>query len=191
MLVLANSSVFSTGHIVFTGVISGVIAAVFAALWLRGENRMLDSLAIGVLTARRGVPAAKVGEHAPAQRRRPARLLRQRLARTDGDVRRPQRVWVVPSAERTAAIRAGARRRDRGGVRGQRRDDLSEPCRAVHARGRHLQAGWPDGARQRERRAARRSHGAHWSVRCRQVDAAAAAEPARGARHRDGPLPGP
>ena len=51
MLVLANSSVFSTGHIVFTGVISGVIAAVFAALWLRGENRKLDSLAIGVLTA--------------------------------------------------------------------------------------------------------------------------------------------
>ena len=51
MLVLANSSVFSTGHIALTGVTSGVIAAVFAVVWLRGENRMLDSLAIGVLTA--------------------------------------------------------------------------------------------------------------------------------------------
>ena len=51
MLALATSSVFSTGHIVLTGAVSGVIAAVVALLWLRGEHRMLDSLAIGVLTA--------------------------------------------------------------------------------------------------------------------------------------------
>ena len=51
MLTLATSSTFSTGHIALTGAISGSIAAAIAALWLRGEHRIIDALAIGVVTA--------------------------------------------------------------------------------------------------------------------------------------------
>ena len=51
ILVVASSSVFSTGHIALTGILSGVIAALFAVLWLRGTRRTLDTLAIGLLTA--------------------------------------------------------------------------------------------------------------------------------------------
>ena len=47
----ATASVFSTGHIAATGVLSGLIAALFAVLWLRGEHRTLKVLAIGLLTA--------------------------------------------------------------------------------------------------------------------------------------------
>lgn len=50
MLTLA-SSVFSTSHIALTGAISGVLAAAFGLCWLRGEHRILDSLALGLLTA--------------------------------------------------------------------------------------------------------------------------------------------
>ncbi len=50
MLTLA-SSVFSTSHIALTGAISGVLAAAFGLFWLRGEHRILDSLALGLLTA--------------------------------------------------------------------------------------------------------------------------------------------
>jgi 4-amino-4-deoxy-L-arabinose transferase-like glycosyltransferase len=49
--VVATSSNFSTGHIALTGLISGVLAALFAVFWLRGENRTLDTIAIGLLTA--------------------------------------------------------------------------------------------------------------------------------------------
>ena len=45
------SSTFSTGHIALTGIISGAIAAVIAVLWQRGKHRVLDSVAIGLLTA--------------------------------------------------------------------------------------------------------------------------------------------
>lgn len=50
-LVVAMGSVFSTGHVVLTGVLSGLIAALVAVLWLRGEHRMREVLAIGLLTA--------------------------------------------------------------------------------------------------------------------------------------------
>ena len=49
-LVLASST-FSTGHIALTCAISGAIAAVIAVLWQRGEHRVRDSVAIGLLTA--------------------------------------------------------------------------------------------------------------------------------------------
>jgi membrane associated rhomboid family serine protease len=49
--VIAASSAFSTGHIALTAIVSGAIAAVIAAAWLRGERRLLDALAIGLLTA--------------------------------------------------------------------------------------------------------------------------------------------
>src|SRR5258708_14838684 len=49
--VIATASVFTTGHIAVTGAISGLIAGIVAARWLRGERRALDALAIGVLTA--------------------------------------------------------------------------------------------------------------------------------------------
>ena len=42
---------FSTGHIALAGVLSGVLAAAFALLWQRGEHRMLDTVAVGILTA--------------------------------------------------------------------------------------------------------------------------------------------
>ena len=48
---IVASSAFSTGHIALTAVLSGAIAAVIAAARLRGERRLLDVLAIGVLTA--------------------------------------------------------------------------------------------------------------------------------------------
>lgn len=51
MTVLATSSVFSTGHIALTGLLSGALAAVIAAFWQHGEHRPLDALAIGLLTA--------------------------------------------------------------------------------------------------------------------------------------------
>jgi ammonia channel protein AmtB len=50
-LVVATGSVFSTGHIAVTGVLSGLIAALIAVLWLRGETRALEVLVIGLLTA--------------------------------------------------------------------------------------------------------------------------------------------
>ncbi len=49
--VMATASVFATGHIAVTAAISGLIAAIAAALLLRGERRTLDALAIGLLTA--------------------------------------------------------------------------------------------------------------------------------------------
>jgi hypothetical protein len=49
--VIATASVFTTGHIVFTGLLSGLIAAIVAVLLLRGKGRTLDALAIGLLTA--------------------------------------------------------------------------------------------------------------------------------------------
>lgn len=49
--VLAAGGVFTTSHIAVTGVISGFLASAFALIWLRGEHRVLDALAIGVLTA--------------------------------------------------------------------------------------------------------------------------------------------
>ena len=51
MLTLATSSVFSTGHIALTAAISGVLAAAVALLWLHDQHRVLDTLAIGILTA--------------------------------------------------------------------------------------------------------------------------------------------
>ncbi len=51
MLTLATSSTFSTGHIALTGAISGLLAAGFGLLWLRDEHRILDSLALALLTA--------------------------------------------------------------------------------------------------------------------------------------------
>jgi hypothetical protein len=41
--------VFSTGDIALTGLVSGVLAAAVALLWLRDEHRVLDTVAIGVL----------------------------------------------------------------------------------------------------------------------------------------------
>ena len=49
-LVLASST-FSTGHIALTGAISGATAGVVAVLWQRGEDRVLDSVAVALLTA--------------------------------------------------------------------------------------------------------------------------------------------
>lgn len=51
MLTPATSSVFSTGHIVLTGAVSGLLAAGVALFWLRDEHRLLDVVAIGLLTA--------------------------------------------------------------------------------------------------------------------------------------------
>ena len=51
MLTLVTSSLFSTGHIALTGLVSGALAAAAALLWLKGERRLIDSLAIGGLTA--------------------------------------------------------------------------------------------------------------------------------------------
>jgi hypothetical protein len=51
MLTAAASSVFSTGHIALTGLVSGVLAAAVAAVWLRGEHRTVDTVAVGILTA--------------------------------------------------------------------------------------------------------------------------------------------
>ena len=48
---IATASVFTTGHIAFTGLVSGLIAAIVAALVLRGAGRRLDTLAVGLLTA--------------------------------------------------------------------------------------------------------------------------------------------
>jgi hypothetical protein len=48
--VLATASIFTTGHIAATAAISGLAAATVAVLWLRGERRTLDALAIGLLT---------------------------------------------------------------------------------------------------------------------------------------------
>lgn len=45
------ASVFSTGHIAVTALVSGVVAAGFAVVLLRGDRRMVDVLAVGVLTA--------------------------------------------------------------------------------------------------------------------------------------------
>jgi hypothetical protein len=42
---------FSTGHIALTGLLSGLLAAAVALLWLRDEHRLLDTLAVGILTA--------------------------------------------------------------------------------------------------------------------------------------------
>ena len=56
---IATGSVFSTGHIALTGVLSGVIAALFALLWLRGQRRTLEVLAIGLLTVVERTPDLK------------------------------------------------------------------------------------------------------------------------------------
>jgi membrane associated rhomboid family serine protease len=50
-LVIAASPAFSTSHIALTAALSGAIAAIIAAALLRGERRLLDTLAIGLLTA--------------------------------------------------------------------------------------------------------------------------------------------
>jgi len=50
-VMIATGSVFSTGHIALTGVLSGLAAALITVLWLRGEQRTLEALAIGLLTA--------------------------------------------------------------------------------------------------------------------------------------------
>jgi hypothetical protein len=51
VLAIATSSIFSNSHIVLTAAISGVIAATICLAWQRGERRVLDAVAIGVLTA--------------------------------------------------------------------------------------------------------------------------------------------
>jgi len=51
MLVAATGSLFSTGHIALTGLLSGFAAALIATARLRGEHRTLDAVAIGLLTA--------------------------------------------------------------------------------------------------------------------------------------------
>jgi hypothetical protein len=51
VLTLATNSVFSTGHIALTGAISGLLAAGLALFWLREDHRVLDAVAIGLLTA--------------------------------------------------------------------------------------------------------------------------------------------
>jgi hypothetical protein len=51
VLTVATSSLFSTGHIALTGAVSGILAAAVALLWLKDEHRILDSVAVGVLTA--------------------------------------------------------------------------------------------------------------------------------------------
>jgi hypothetical protein len=49
--VATGGPVFTTGHIAVTAVVSGLIAAVVAALLLHRERRTLDALTIGLLTA--------------------------------------------------------------------------------------------------------------------------------------------
>ena len=51
MLTPATSSLFSTGHIALTAAMSGVLAAAVALLWLHDQHRVLDTFAIGILTA--------------------------------------------------------------------------------------------------------------------------------------------
>jgi hypothetical protein len=51
VLTIATSSVFSTAHIALTGAISGLVAAPVALFWLRDEHRVLDTVAVGLLTA--------------------------------------------------------------------------------------------------------------------------------------------
>jgi hypothetical protein len=51
MLTLATSSVFSTGHIALTGAISGVLAAGVVLFWLGDQHRVLDTVAVALLTA--------------------------------------------------------------------------------------------------------------------------------------------
>jgi hypothetical protein len=51
VVVIASSSVFTTGHIGLTAALSGLAAAAVTAFWQRGEARKLDSVAVGVLTA--------------------------------------------------------------------------------------------------------------------------------------------
>ena len=51
MTTLATSSLFSTSHIALTGLLSGVLAAAVAVLVLKDQRRILDSFAIGVLSA--------------------------------------------------------------------------------------------------------------------------------------------
>lgn len=51
MTPLIAGSVFSTSHILLTGAVSGALAAVAALLLLRAERRVLETLAIGLLTA--------------------------------------------------------------------------------------------------------------------------------------------
>ena len=51
MLTLAASSTFSTAHIALTGLLTGALAAALALVWFHDRNRVLDSLALGVLTA--------------------------------------------------------------------------------------------------------------------------------------------
>jgi len=51
VLGIVASSTFSTGHIVLTAAISGVLAAAIGLAWQRGEHRVLDAVAIGLLTA--------------------------------------------------------------------------------------------------------------------------------------------
>lgn len=51
VLIVAISSIFSTGPIALTGLISGALAAALALFWLRDGNRVRASLALGVLTA--------------------------------------------------------------------------------------------------------------------------------------------
>ena len=42
---------FSTSHIVLTGAISGLLAGAVGLLWLRDKRRILDSLALAILSA--------------------------------------------------------------------------------------------------------------------------------------------
>jgi hypothetical protein len=52
MLALATtSSIFSTGHIALTGVVTGVLAAAVSLVWLKDQRRVPDGVAIGVLSA--------------------------------------------------------------------------------------------------------------------------------------------
>lgn len=46
-----TGSIFSTGHIALTAIISGAIASLAGLLVIRGEQRTLDTVATGLLTA--------------------------------------------------------------------------------------------------------------------------------------------
>lgn len=51
MTIASVGPTFGTGHIALTGALSGIGSGIFAAVWLRGDRRWLESAVIAVIVA--------------------------------------------------------------------------------------------------------------------------------------------
>jgi uncharacterized ferredoxin-like protein len=125
-----TAGTFTHDHIALTATIIGAISAVFGLWRLSGPCRFARRAGRRRPGRRRCLPMAGISKHAPAQQRRLAGLLGQRLARTDHHLCRRQHLRRPHPTNQSPPIRPSPSGRHHRRLRYQRHHDLAAPVQS-------------------------------------------------------------